>query len=632
LALASSLENATTLKIQTTALSPTVRSYTGYYSLTGPTSTIDLNIGTVSEYSSYYLIEVTSTDNITLQSQGYVVNDPYPVVIPVQNNTAINIDPFIVGNFAISDCNPLINNATTDDRSIIYYDVDYSNDSITPVNFDAIIAGTALKAELQDYNYFARRSIIPRYQGSRSTSDGFNLNTVEGGLGALPNVEQDRAYFAYFNWVGGTAPEWGNGLEDRSALSIRYFVNENGDVIEPTNDNNGVNLGICRQTFTEGETGVLSFDDENGTSSGFSNLLGEQTIFKSGKKIIPIIYSQTESISDTTTGGYTGSITFVQGDQNESTVDDYRLTAYANAQLVTGTGTLTFTTPTVLGDEASFSSNVYAPTSSPSTSTPQTTITIRAEVNSIITSNNGSSATFQIQRNRNGAGWVGVGNIGSIVPGYTNSTSMVFTDATALSTDDYRIQILSYNPPSFGPGINIGTNSYFKVTQTPPPNIGPVGPDAPSPSGTNYWTKLGTTTNQFRTNALTAVLGQKQQDISGSGFSAITTDFNLEVGDEIRFQGTETQTYKITAIDVATNPSYVGALVYTVDRNITLTNTEMNWFLVRRYVDTPSEIIIEADKPAGGTSPGFFMPLYSTKGIEDNFDRIIQDLKTDQLI
>ena len=58
----------------------------------------------------------------------------------------------------------------------------------------------------------------------------------------------------------------------------------------------------------------------------------------------------------------------------------------------------------------------------------------------------------------------------------------------------------------------------------------------------------------------------------------------------------------------------------------------MNWFLVRRYVDTPGQIIIEADKPAGGTSPGFFMPLYATKGIEDNFDKVIQQLKTDQLI
>ena len=356
LALASSLENATTLKIQTTALSPTVRSYTGYQSLTGPTSTIDLNIETVSEYSSYYLIEVTSTDNITLITSGYVVGDPYPVVIPVQNNTAINIDPFITGNFAISDCNPLVNNATTDDRSVIYYDVDYSSDSITPVNFDAIIAGTAPKAELQDYNYFARRSIIPRYQGSRSTSNDFNLSTYEGGLGSLPNVEQDRAYFTYFNWVGGTSPEWGNGLEDRSALSIRYFVNENGEVLEPTNDNNGVNLGICRQTFTEGETGVLSFDDESGTSANFSNLLGEQTIFKSGKKIIPIIYSQTESISSTTTGGFTGSLDFVQGDQSESSVDDYRLSVFAQNTTLISEGNVEFQTPTVLGDNATWSS------------------------------------------------------------------------------------------------------------------------------------------------------------------------------------------------------------------------------------------------------------------------------------
>ena len=58
----------------------------------------------------------------------------------------------------------------------------------------------------------------------------------------------------------------------------------------------------------------------------------------------------------------------------------------------------------------------------------------------------------------------------------------------------------------------------------------------------------------------------------------------------------------------------------------------MDWFFIRRYIDNPSEIIIEADKSAGGTSPGFFMPLYSTKGIEDNFDTIIQKLKTDQLI
>ena len=126
-------------------------------------------------------------------------------------------------------------------------------------------------------------------------------------------------------------------------------------------------------------------------------------------------------------------------------------------------------------------------------------------------------------------------------------------------------------------------------------------------------------------------MGQRQQDIEGSGFFGITNDFVLEVGDEIRFQGTETQTYKIISIDVATilNP---GALVYTVDRNLTLTNTEMNWFLVRRYVDNPANIILEVDKPAGGTSPGILKPQYLSRNAEDNIDTILENLRRDALI
>ena len=579
-------------------------------------------------------------------------NDTAPTLISTAftflyqpSGTGINSDvifnPLLnTPNFVNSDFNAVIGNATDIREGTLYQDIDYSSNATTPVNFDQLISGSATKAIVPDSNYSTKRITTPRYDGSRSTSNNFNLPSNNGGLGALPNVEQDRAYFAYFNWVGGTAPEWGNGLEDRSALSVRYFIDGDSNVIEPINDSNGVNLSITRQTFTEGETGVLSFDDESGASTNFSNLIGEQTIFKSGKTITPIIYSQTGSIGpNSSTDLFTGSLTFVQGDQAESTVDDYRLTAYSNSQLISTSSIVTFTTPTVLGTSASFSSNVYSPDTDPSgSSSTQTTIILESQLNTSIITNNGSSATFQIQRNRNGAGWVGVGNVGILKPGIEESTSLSFTDSTALTTDDYRVQIISYTPPSFqgGPSINLDTTSYFKVTQTPPPSIGPVGPGPnppPYPSGfANYWTKLGVTTNQFRTNALTAVLGQKQQDISGSGFSNITNDFNIEVGDEIRFQGTENQTYKITAIGVATNPSYVGALVYTVDRNLTLTNTDMNWFLVRRYVDAPGNIIIEADKPSGGTSPGFFMPQYATKGIEDNFDTVIQKLKKDQLI
>ena len=557
------------------------------------------------------------------------------------NTSSLLLNPYInTPNITYSDYNATLGNATDIRPGTLYQDIDYSSNAVTPVNFNQLISGSATKAIIPDSNYSTKRITKPRYEGSRSTSNDFNLSSNQGGLGTLPNVEQDRAYFAYFNWVGGTSPEWGNGLEDRSALSIRYFVDSEGNVIEPTNDSNGVNLSITRQTFTEGETGVLSFDDENGTSSQFQNLVGEQAIFKSGKSITPIVYSQTQSISDTTPGGSTGSLTFVQGDQAESILGDYRSTAYASPQFITTTASVVFSSQQYIGDEGSFTlSTIY---SSSIDASPDVTLTFKAYIATGITTNNGSSAVLHIQKNSNGAGWVNVSSGYNVLePGVTNNITITYTDPNSTANDDYRVRITSANITQ-GPGpsgyIDIDTTSYFKVTQTPPPSIGDVGPGA----GTgNYWSLVGGapapyTNRKIKPNSLMPVYGQKQRDITEDingnsvGFSPIVNDFILQAGDEIRFQGTETQTYKIIELD--NTPANGDPLHLVLDREINLTNTEMNWFLVRRYVDTPGQIIIEADKPAGGTSPGFFMPLYATKGIEDNFDKVIQQLKTDQLI
>ena len=128
---------------------------------------------------------------------------------------------------------------------------------------------------------------------------------------------------------------------------------------------------------------------------------------------------------------------------------------------------------------------------------------------------------------------------------------------------------------------------------------------------------------------MSEVYGSRQLDVENSTFTPITENFTIEPGDEIRFQGTETYTYKIISVETVG-----GNVRATLDRDLpsSFTNSDLSNFFLRRYVDAPGEIIIEADKAAGGTSPGFFMPLYATKGIEDNFDTIIQKLKTDQLI
>jgi hypothetical protein len=558
------------------------------------------------------------------------------------NSSLVVLDPYAnIPNLAYSDFNAVINNALIPRQSNIFWDLDYSTNAIQAVNQEAIISasqqdGDLPKAFIQDYNYYSTPILRRNYLGAKSTAPDFNELAVEGGFGQLPVVQSEGYYFAFFNWVGGTSPEWGNELEDRSAVNVRYYIGEDGNVIEPINDSDGINLSIVQQNFEQDSNAILSFNDKEGTTSNFSNLEGKHKIFKSGQIPKPIIYSQTSSIGPNTGPDlFTGSLEFVQGDQQESALGDYRLRAFAQSAIIQNPGTVSFSSPTLQGSLATFTSNVYSTqTTSPSGSTPPSTLTFEAYLEDSIQVTNGATATFFIQKNSSGAGWVNVSpNIGNVLePGVVNNITITYTDANSSIHDDYRLQITSATTGGMGQFVSINTNSYLRVSQTPPPAIGSVGPDVTV--GQNYWTKLGNIgtpgAQKFRTNLLTPVYGQKQKDISGSGFSPITFDFVLQVGDQIRFQGTETQTYTITSVDNAI--STPGAIVFTVDRQINLTNADMNWFLVRRYVTDPSYLILEVDKPAGGTSTGVLTPEYFYGATEEKVDNILKELTRDNLI
>jgi hypothetical protein len=548
-------------------------------------------------------------------------------------DSSVILNPYInIPNFTYSDFNAVIGNATDIRPGTLYQDIDYSSNATTPVNFNALISGSADKALIPDSNYSTKRITKPRYEGSRSTSNGFNLNSNEGGLGSLPNVEQDRAYFAYFNYVGGTAPEWGNGLIDRSGISVRYFVDMDGNVLEPTNDSKDINLSIVRQTFTEGETSVLSFDDESGTSANFGNLIGEQTVFKSGKTIAPIIYTQTQSISDTTPGGATGSLEFYQGD-GSTALFDYRLTNNVDGPTPLTISQSNQIIPYVVdvssGNEATVVTSApyywaYRPTSSPKVESTPVTLNFTATVR-----NAGFSAipaTFDIQffkAANNSTTFTAVGtpvscdfSISSVV-----EYSITYSDSDVSLQDRYQLRAINVNIIGSN-NILLGEESFFRVSQTPLPDLGPVS---------NFFTTNNSTTLTLHPDfndyyGLTQ--NNLENDINGDpvGFFKITNPFILQPGDEIRFNGTEEQVWTILEVHEDTNP-----ISFTLNKFISSFQST-NWFLVRRYIDAPGNIIIEADKPAGGTAPGFFMPLYATKGIEDNFDKIIQKLKTDQLI
>jgi hypothetical protein len=134
---------------------------------------------------------------------------------------------------------------------------------------------------------------------------------------------------------------------------------------------------------------------------------------------------------------------------------------------------------------------------------------------------------------------------------------------------------------------------------------------------------------------LNDVWGQKQIDIEKSGFDPINTDFEPQEGDEIRFNGTEKQTYIITGITqslkahkglIGTHPTYTLIL----DKNISTSSINTNYFLLRRYFEDPSNIILEINKPAGSTSTGIIKPEYVTKTVEEISKEILSELITTQ--
>jgi hypothetical protein len=593
---------------------------------------LELEVINIQEYTTsfsgtgYYLIQLAPNSyNITVLTD----NPAGTVAIANKSNVLSVLSPFVPLSFEISDCNPIINNAPINRLSNVYYDVDYSQNSILPVNLGTILNGTALKAQLQDFNYFARRSTIPRYEGSK------NGTTTEYSVTGA-SIDATQAYFAYFNYVGGTSPEWGNGLENRSSVNIRFFLDVNGKIIKPVADSQGINQGIVENNFTEGKIATLAFDDEAGSSAAFSNLIGNSTIFKSGKDITPIVYSQTASISSTGTGGYTGSLTFVQGDQQEdAAIGDYRLTAFADGSqfLLNDNTSVEFGFEQYLGSSGSFTSDVTYQTQTTAPNSVGVTLEFKVKLVPDPITGDGrdgpAEVTFQFMKNGSLVG-------SSVTVDWFNSSAVFlsYIDSDVDNTDTFLLKATAVDYSQGGQPA-LSNDSFFKVIQTPPPGIGAVGPGLYSPGFVNYWQFVSGspapyTGRKIKPNALMPVYGQKQQDITGSGFFGITNDFIIQVGDEIRFQGTETQTYKIVELD--NTPANGDPLHLVLDREINLSNTEMDWFLVRRYIDNPANIILEVDKPAGGTSPGILKPQYLSRNAEDNIDIILEQLRRDTLI
>jgi hypothetical protein len=229
------------------------------------------------------------------------------------------IEPYLSVPFINSDYDSLINNAVVSRPNDNFFDVDFGSNQITAVNEASIISaskgtGFATLSTVPESNYTTTRIISPRYIGKELTSAEFNEYTgpttnftsslgLQTGsypgdvaYGKTSNVGNPATNFVYFEYLAGSSPEWGGpGTEGKTIVNVRYIIDENGNVISPINDTEGINLGTIQQTFNGIDGAIISLDDNAAFDVDFGGLNGLQSVFKSGYRIDPITYTQSGS-------------------------------------------------------------------------------------------------------------------------------------------------------------------------------------------------------------------------------------------------------------------------------------------------------------------------------------------------
>lgn len=559
-------------------------------------------------------LSITTASILITQSRAVSASSCDPVIF----------EPYItIPNFYNSDENALINNAVDIRTSNLFQDVDYSSGIITPTNFYAILSGSALPAPVQEYNYTIARSIYPRYLGSKSTSQQLNKwNPGDTGTyGKLPTVENSKTYVAYSDTIGGYAPEKMN----TSGVFVKYFISEDGDLVAPDTSPNA--LSINKQTFNTGENVIIESLGE-----GVSPYTQTKNIFRGGASIAPILTNQIRHY-DNPPMTFTGSIRFTDNNPTSTTtVNDFTATFKPTAVFqppTAGTwididmGSI-IVTGSNLTPAAVAVADQYIITNDVINENIDLVFTAKVAIKYFPDVNDLNTSTTAFARLYSSGGYISqtfyAGNGGFIE---RNKTGVIQFTVTVPKTqfaagDAFQVQVMVGSTETF---IS-NTNSFFKVSQNPLPTP-PV--DAyfwRSSSVAGYENMIFTTSSQvlqYYNNPLT-----HQVDISGSGFFPITLPFTIEPGDEFRFEGDETKTFMVERANII-EPFGFPILVAFLDGPISGSGININQYLLRRYVDNASGIVLDGLKPPGFDGPYLVKPEYISSKMKENIGKYIED-------
>lgn len=197
----------------------------------------------------------------------------------------------------------LYQNVTSSVRSVDLFDLDYNSDQLLPVNYGIVTQSinnaqidnyatytnpNSPYAQVQDYNYNLERSVIPRYRGSQTISQEYNvessLNQSYGDTAAIDKIKYQYAYLVDIYSASLFLP-------NRSNAQIKYVIDNNENVLDLTKANK--NLFTVQNIFKSQETTNISlfdYDESNPYTQQLANN-PDLEIYEGGWRYLPILHN-----------------------------------------------------------------------------------------------------------------------------------------------------------------------------------------------------------------------------------------------------------------------------------------------------------------------------------------------------
>ena len=553
--------------------------------------------------------------------------------------TTANAPTFIfptipVGNFDYNDYNILLNNADQNVLSSKYQVVDSTSDEVRPSNFTQLLSGSGTKAEIPD-SFFTSKVLTKRYTGTKLFGKSNNVYSEnDNTYGRSPVINYERKYGCYFNFLGGTTPD----LQDKTGVSVKFYFDNEGNILEPFpgGTSNDELVGIIQQNFSPGSRIGVQLNDPVAFGTDMSSLNGTTRILKSAEEVAPVLFTElTSSLLSNLSFGVdtapTASNDFIHSRE-----------AGGVTSVTTSPTSINFGNVVDSSTKWSYSSNtVTLDESTGLTFDIKTRLAIYS-----LTEQPAFDYSVAILGSGSAGGWRTLGTTGRIpAPDAIVDASLSFAfpefEVRNVNLNDagnsFRVVVQTFgNEQVSSPQLEVGYASDLTKGGSGL-FICPSQTYTESVSATNmivHETSVGSNVISI-TPEISKFICAFQNNDSRAGFASVKSPIMPLVGDEIRVGRQESSIYQITSVvpHYAGNTLTNGRTFITLDKDLTASDaSNLDSILLRRYYANPGSLILDIEKPAGGTSEGFILPDYQVGANDGTLQETIASLREKGII